>query len=69
MAIASYNKKYLRMKPEVNQIFADLDEYLNFCRMQYPAVKFDEADLYRNASTTWQKFVRTRNRMNSTAKK
>ena len=50
MALASYNKKYLRMKPEVKQIFDDLEEFKNFVRMQLPAVPFNEADLYRNSS-------------------
>lgn len=37
-------KKYLRMKPEVNQIFDDLEEYRNFCRDH--GFVFDEAHLY-----------------------
>lgn len=61
-AVASYNKKYLRMKPEVRQIFEDLELFQDFVRMQYPAVKFDPTELYRNTSLTWQKFCRTRNR-------
>ena len=61
MAVPSYINKYLRMKPEVKQIYEDLEEYHNWVRMQYPAVKFDEADLYKNASPTWQKFLRSRN--------
>ena len=37
-------KKYLRLKPEVRDIFDDLDEYLKFCRNYgYP---YDEKDLY-----------------------
>jgi hypothetical protein len=38
-------KKYLRMKPEVTQIFDDLDAYRQFCAdYGYP---FDERDLYK----------------------
>lgn len=54
----SYIKKYLRMKPEVKQIFADLEEFRSFVVMQYPLIKFDEAELYKNSSPTWQKFMR-----------
>lgn len=50
------------MKPEVKQIFDDLDEFRDFVRMQIPQVKFDEAELYKNSSPTWQKFLRSRNR-------
>ena len=60
--MASYNKKYLRMKPEVRQIFDDLDQFKDFVRLQYPAIPFDESELYRNTSLTWQKFCRARNR-------
>ena len=59
----SFVKKYLRMTPTVKQIYEDLEEYHNFCRMQYPAVPFNEADLYRNSSPIWQKFNKTRNRV------
>ena len=41
-------KKYLRIKPEVHQIFNDLGEYRLFCRDHgYP---FNEADLYKERS-------------------
>lgn len=39
-------KKYLRMKPEVTQIFDDLDTYRQFC-VDYGYV-FDERDLYKD---------------------
>lgn len=57
-SVPSYIKKYLRMKPEVSQIFADLEDFRNFVVMQYPLIKFDEADLYKNSSPTWQKYMR-----------
>ena len=62
VSVASYNKKYLRMKPEVTQIFDMLEHYLDFCRLQYPAVEFNPADMYKNTSITWQRFVKSRNR-------
>jgi hypothetical protein len=62
ITVASYNKKYLRMKPEVSQIFADLEEFKDYVRMQYPQVAFNEADLYKNSSPIWQKFLRSKNR-------
>lgn len=62
VTVATYNKKYLRMKPEVKQIFDDLEEFRNFVRMQYPQVQFNEVDLYKNSSPIWQKFLRARNR-------
>ena len=69
MALPAYLNKYLRIKPEVKQIFDDLDEYHDFCRMQYPAVKFDEADLYKNSSPIWQRFMKHRNKSTMTVKK
>lgn len=48
MAQPAWIKKYLRMKPEVNRIFEDLEEYKEFCvRQGYP---FNEADLYNDRS-------------------
>ena len=47
-------KKYLKMKPEVNKIFDDLEAYHNYCRMNM--LKFDERDLYK--SEQYQKFER-----------
>jgi hypothetical protein len=61
-SVASYNKKYLRMKPEVRQIFDDLEEFKDFVRMQNPAVEFNEADLYKNTSPTWQKYIKQKAR-------
>ena len=41
------------MKPEVRQIFNDLDAWLNYCRFRM--IKFDEADLYRSPEyKEWQ---------------
>ena len=41
-------KKYLRLKPEVEQIFEDLERYFQFCRNYgYP---YDERDLYHERS-------------------
>jgi hypothetical protein len=38
--------KYLTIKPEVRQIFNDLDAWLNYCR--FNMIKYDEADLYKS---------------------
>lgn len=41
------------MKPEVTQIYNDLDAWLNYCR--FHMIKFDEADLYKSpAYREWQ---------------
>lgn len=67
--VLSYNKKYLRMTPVMTQIFDDLDEYRDWVRMQYPQVAFNEADLYKNTSPLWQKFMKSKNRPAHTNKK
>ena len=51
-------KKYLRMKPEVRNIFADLEEYLEFCKRQ--GYVYDESHLY-NEKTPWGEFQRVKN--------
>ncbi len=61
-SVPSYIKKYLRMKPEVAQIFTDLESFKDFIRLQFPAVPFNEADLYNYRSALWQKYDRQRNR-------
>lgn len=48
MAQPAWLKKYLRIKPEVNKIFDDLEEYRGFC-VDYGYV-FNEADLYNDRS-------------------
>lgn len=47
-------KKYLKMKPDVNKIFDDLEAYHDYCRINM--LKFDERDLYK--SEQYQKFER-----------
>lgn len=60
MAQPKYIEKYLKMKPEVDKIFEDLEQYKNYCR--YNMLKFDERDLYR--SDQWRKFEKFRNWQN-----
>ena len=48
-------KKYLRMKPEVDQIFDDLELYGRFCR-DYGYV-YDENHLY-DTRTSYNEFVK-----------
>jgi hypothetical protein len=67
---AKWLKKYLTMKPEVTQIFDELDRYREFCvKYGYP---YDERHLY-NTSTPWGEFDRARRgkwpKMNWYAKK
>ena len=53
-------KKYLRLKPEVEQIFEDLERYHQFCKNYgYP---YDERDLYheRGPYGEYLKMVRGR---------
>ena len=51
--------KYLTMKPEVTQIFNDLDAWLNYCR--FNLAKFDQADLYKSVEYRgWQERRRRR---------
>jgi len=60
--VASYNVKYLRMKPEVKTIFDDLEEFETYVKLQYPQVAFNPADLNKNSSPTWQKYLRAKRR-------
>jgi hypothetical protein len=55
MAHPTWLKKYMRMKPEVSQIFDDLDRYREFCVEQ--GYFFDEAHLY-NEKTPWGEMQR-----------
>jgi hypothetical protein len=52
MAQPSYIQKTLKMKPEVNKLFDDLDRWLDYCR--FNMIKFDQKDLYR--SNDYRKF-------------
>lgn len=59
MANPKWLNKYLTMKPEVKQIFNDIDAWRNFCR--FNMTKFDPADVYRSAAwKTWQERRRLR---------
>jgi len=53
VANPAWLNKYLRMKPEVTQIYNDLDAWLNYCR--FHMIKYNEADLYKSpAYREWQ---------------
>lgn len=58
MAQPKYIEKYLRMTPEVTQIFEDLEAYRDYCR--FNGQKFNERDLYR--SETYRRFEKQRKR-------
>jgi hypothetical protein len=47
--------------PTVNKIFTDLDELRDFCRFEGHV--FNEADLYRHDSRTWQNFTKHKNNL------
>lgn len=57
MAQPKWLEKYLKIKPEVNRIFDDLEQYKDYCR--YNMLRFDEKDLYR--SEQYKKFEKYRN--------
>jgi hypothetical protein len=46
MAQPNYIQKTLRMKPEVDKIFDDLEAWLDHCR--FNLLPFNPADLYRS---------------------
>jgi len=46
MALPNYITKSFGMKPEVNKIFNDLEEWLDVCR--FNLMRYDEKDLYRS---------------------
>lgn len=51
--------KYLKTKPDVTQIFNDLDAWLNYCR--FNLIKYDPADLYKSYEyKEWQERRRRR---------
>lgn len=59
MAHPSWLNKYLTMKPEVKQIFNDLEAWHNYCR--FNLIKFDPADLYKSTEyKAWQEHRKSR---------
>lgn len=54
MAKTYRNTKYLENRPDVDKIFDDLDELLEFCKNEW--LPFNEADLYNRHSRVWQRF-------------
>jgi hypothetical protein len=54
MSIPAYIQKTLRMKPEVNKIFDDLDKWLDHCRFEL--TNYDPKDLYKSQEyRAWQR--------------
>lgn len=49
--------KYLRLKPEVEEIFDELEGYLEFCKKQ--GYVYDEAHLH-NEKTPWGEWQRVK---------
>lgn len=46
---------YFANRPDVVQIFDDLDKLRDFCRFE--GYKFDERDLYNKKARAWQAFL------------
>ena len=55
MSNPKWLEKYLKMKPEVEKIFADLEAYHDWCRFNLE--DFNPSNLYREHSN-WGKFAR-----------
>lgn len=53
-------KQTIKTNPKVNEIFADLEDYLLFCRNH--GYKYDEADLYNNKRYSYQQYMKYKNR-------
>jgi hypothetical protein len=49
-------KIVIQPNPRVNQIFEDLEKYLNFC-VQF-GYKYDESDLYSNKSYVFRQYTK-----------
>lgn len=58
MALPSYIQKTLHMKPEVSQIFTDLEAWHDHCR--FNMLPFNPADLYK--SKQYKEWIRENNR-------
>jgi hypothetical protein len=56
VTVPSHIKKYLTMKSEVKQIFDDLEEYLDYCRLNL--LKYDPSDMYKGDQ--YQVFEKTK---------
>jgi hypothetical protein len=50
------SKNERKSNSQVNQIFDDLEDYRNFCRLY--GYKFDEAELYSNRSFAFRQFTK-----------
>jgi hypothetical protein len=57
MSLPGYVTKTLRMKPEVEKIFDDLDAWLDYCR--FNMLPFNPADMYK--SQEYRYFSRKQN--------
>ncbi len=55
MALPKWLNKYLTIKPIVHQLYQDLEEWNDYCRMTFPAIQFNPADLYKGHNyRAWQ---------------
>ena len=65
MALSAAVQKTLTMKPEVEQIFADLEDWLDHCRMEL--IEFNPKHLYK--SPEYKEWSRERNRKSKSTKR
>lgn len=54
MAKTYKNNAYFTNRPDVSQIFDDLDKLRDFCRDK--SLPFNEADLYNRSSPVWNRY-------------
>lgn len=52
-------KQIFKPNPKVSEIFADLEDYLLFCRNY--GYKYDEADLYNSKRYAYQQYMKYKN--------
>jgi hypothetical protein len=58
MSLPNHIQKTLVMKPEVKKLFEDLEEWLDYCRMEL--IRFDPVDLYK--SKEYKLFQKNKNK-------
>jgi len=55
-SLPGYIRQHLRMKPEVVQIFEDLEKYQEWVKLRMPPMEWDPNDLYNMESWRWRKY-------------
>jgi len=52
------NIRYFETRPDIVQIFDDLEGFLDWCKIE--GAPFDESDLYNRESWQWRNFEKSR---------